>query len=226
MHKHLITELLKGGETYFRFQQKQAQYEAALDCEEDGGVDLSDALCDDEEIENIQFEAIKPDTPPDTPFYPASVEPYPPLPSQTRSVSLTQSKLASTLGDMSVDGDSKTSTVVNSPATTICPAGSFRSDSIHKVLSTQDSTAATGSRQPKVWGSREGMTTSNVLFPGAKSTPVPSEFSIEAHDNRMEQEHGFNIMRTRFWDPKSNDFNADRFYDVTLNKYYCPFVCE
>jgi len=65
-----------------------------------------------------------------------------------------------------------------------------------------------------------------ALFPGAKPTPVTEDFSIAVHDDNMEQEHGANIMRTRFWDPVSSDWTPDRFFDVAISQYYCPFVCE
>jgi len=231
VHKHLITELLKGGEAYARFQQKTSKFEAAVDCEEEGGVNLEDTMFEDEGIEEVQFKAIKPDTPPDTPLSPAALGPYPPLPSQISSASSSHSSdLASTLGGLSLSGESETSTVVNSPISSpvaaTFPAASLHRASVDQTSTTQGSTTASSSRQPKVWGSRVGKTTSDVLFPGAKPTPVPSEFSIEAHDNRMEQEHGLNIMRSRFWDPLSNDFNPERFYDSVMSKYYCPFVCE
>jgi hypothetical protein len=35
-----------------------------------------------------------------------------------------------------------------------------------------------------------------------------------------------NIMRDRFWDPLSSDWNPERFYDSVVNKYFCPFPCE
>jgi hypothetical protein len=217
--------LLQGGATYERFQQKQAKYEAALDCEEEGGVNI----LDDDVFDEVEFEAIKPDTPPDTPLSITNAGPFPPLPSQMQSGSSVQSDLASTLGSMSLSGGLDTSTVVNSPVispvTASLHANSVQSTAAHET-SIAGSTTAASSQQRKVWGSREGKSTSSVLFPGAKPTPVPSEFSIAAHDDAMEQAHGLNIMRTRFWDPMSSDFNPDRFYDAILNKYYCPFVCE
>ena len=230
VHKHLITELLKGGDAYARFQQKVAKFEAAVDIEEEGGVNLEDDIFDDEKIDEVQFKAIKPDSPPDSLLSPATAGPYPPLPTQLRNASATHSDLASTLGRMSLCGESETSTIVNSPVASpiaaTCPADSFQKDSVCQVSTTQGSIAASSNRQPKVWGSRVGKTASDVLFPGAKATPVPKEFSIAAHDDRIEQEHGLNIMRTRFWDPLSSDFNPERFYDSVMSKYYCPFVCE
>jgi hypothetical protein len=228
VHKHLITELLKGGDTYVRFQQKQAKYEATLDHEEDGGVNLEDEIFDDEEIEEVKHKAIEPEEALSTPLCPATVGPYPPLP-KGRCDSVLSSGLASTFDGISLnDGDSGASTVVNSPV--LAPTmtsfnGSPATASIRQVSSTQGSTTSSN-RTPKVWGSRDGKSSSSVLFPEAKATPVPSEFSIAAYDDNVEQEHGLNIMKTRFWDPLSNDFNPDRFYDAIVHKYYCPFICE
>jgi hypothetical protein len=228
VHKHLITELLKGGDTYVRFQQKQAKYEATLDHEEDGGVNLEDEIFDDEEIEEVNFKAIEPDVAPGTPLCPATAGPYPPLP-KGRCNSALSSDLVSTFDGISLsNGNSGASMVVNSPvlAPTMTSFHETRSTaSVGQVPSTQSSTTSS-TRTPKVWGSRDGKSTSSVLFPGAKATPVPSEFSIAVYDDNVEKEHGLNIMRTRFWDPMSSDFNPDRFYDAIIQKYHCPFICE
>jgi hypothetical protein len=193
-------------------------------------MSLGDEIFDDEEIDEVKYKAIKPDTPPETPLSPANFGPYPPLPSKMRGGSSIHSDLASTLGNMSINGDSVTFTVINSPlfspVTATFPEPSFHGGSVHQVSSTHGSTTASSSRQPKFWGSREGKSTTDVLFPGAKPTSASEEFSIAAHDDRMEQDHGLNIMRTRFWDPLSSDFNPDRFWDPIINKYSCPFVCE
>ncbi|KAF2867630.1 hypothetical protein BDV95DRAFT_631007 [Massariosphaeria phaeospora] len=79
-------------------------------------------------------------------------------------------------------------------------------------------------RQAKIWGTRAART----LFPNAKPTPppTPSEYSISQHDQAMETDHGINIMKTRFWDPLSQEWNPDRFYDSVVNMYFCPFICE
>jgi hypothetical protein len=217
VHKMLITKLLEGGDTYERFQQKQANFEASQDCEEEGGISLLD---DDDAFDEVKFEAIKPDTVLETPLSVINAGPYPPLPSH-------KSDLASSLGGMSLHGDSETSIVLNSlllpPVVAASPTGSIHRDAAYE---SRGSTAASSSHQVKVWGSRKGKTASSTLFPDAQLTSAPAEFSIAAHDDAMAQAHGLNIMRTRFWDPLSNDFNPDRFYDAILNKYHCPFVCE
>lgn len=249
IHKHLIAELLKGGEAFVRFQQKTAKYNAALDHEEAGGVDLGDDVFEDEEIGEVEFKALKPDTPPDTPLSPAATGPFPPLPTQIRTTQCEHefdiaSDLASDLGvsDFEADlaslasgisissGASETPTVVNSPLASPVASRHFGSSffpaSSRQVPSTVGSTTASSGRQPKAWGSRVGKTASSILFPNAKPTPAPNDFSIESYDNTREKEHGLNIMKTRFWDPMSGDWNSERFFDSVLSKYYCPFTCE
>jgi hypothetical protein len=45
------------------------------------------------------------------------------------------------------------------------------------------------STQTKVWSSRNGKAASSTLFPNAKATPAPREFSIAAYDNNMDKEY-------------------------------------
>lgn len=219
VHKHLITELLKTGPAYDRFKQKTAQYDAAQDDEEEGGINLSDdPIMADEEIEEVQYKALRPDTPSETPTLPPFTGKYPPLPSQMQSTGSAYSDVAASLSGMSLSGESETSTLIGSPVASSFPESSLRNGS----------TVSSSSRQLKVWGSRNGKSSSSVLFPNAKPTPAPSasEFSIAAHDDKMEKSHGINIMRTRFWDPMSNEWNPERFYDPVITQYFCPFVCE
>jgi hypothetical protein len=226
-----------------RFKQKTSKFEAAVDFEEEGGIVLDeDPLGDDEEMEEVVFKAIKPDTLPDTPLsLTFSGVPYPPLPTQSRTVSGIEYNVASALGGLSLNGftngstngdaESDTDTVVGSPIAS--PTGSTLpamppSVSFHHGSSAPNSSAppASASRGVKVWGSRSGKSMSTTLFPNAKPNPPPSDFSISAHDQSMEQEHGINIMRNRFWDPLSSDWNPEKFYDSVVSKYHCPFVCE
>ncbi|KAH7385909.1 hypothetical protein BKA66DRAFT_511252 [Pyrenochaeta sp. MPI-SDFR-AT-0127] len=209
VHKYLITEFLKGGLAWNRFKQKTSKFEAAQDDEEEGGIGLDDPLGGDEEIKEVRFEALRPenaDTSPPTPY----TGMYPPLPSTIASAS--DLDVASMMGAVSLGAHSEASTIVSA--------------SISGDYTPQDSSVLSKGRQLKVWGSRNGKSVSNVLFPNAKPTPAPSEFSIAAHDHAMEQEHGINIMRTRFWDPMSSDWNPEIFYDSVLSKYHCPFICE
>ena len=231
IHKLLITELLKDGPAYKRLMQKTSKFDATLDYEQEGGVELGDdPLGEDEEIEEVKFEIVQPDTPPETPLSPVFASPFPPLPS-FRAANDTCSEVASTLGAMFLGDVSESSTVVGSPVTATSATGVSRGGSTREGSSTQVSTAKEAStrsadRQPKAWGSRNGKSASNVLFPNAKPTPAPSEFSIAAHDEAMERAHGGNIMRTRFWDPEGDDWNPEHFYDSLINAYYCPFICE
>lgn len=204
VHKHLITELLKGGPTYDRFLQKQTKYEAALDIEEEGGVSLTEEIFGDEEIEDVNFKAIEPADPPDAPVYPAASETFPALLSQKSGTSNPHTDLQPSFAQMSLS--EKPGSSSSTPTNSGQPASS------HQQLT--------------VWGNRNGKSTSTALFPTAKLNPVLSEFSIAAYDERMHQEHEFNIMRSRFWDPMSTDWNPERFYDAVVCKYHCPFVCE
>jgi len=208
VHKHLITELLKGGNVYDRFLKKIAKFDAAQDFEEEGGVGLNDVLNDDEnDAREVKFKAIKPEYSPEKQV--THPGPYPPLPSQEGSTASVSSDLTATMGRMSIgEPASESDTVVGSTN-----GGRGVESSIK--------TSSTG-RQSKPWTGRS----SKQLFPEAKPTPAPSEFSVALHDEQMEQEHGINIMNTRFWDPLSVDFNPERFYDTMTQMYLCPFPCE
>lgn len=214
VHKHLVTALLKDTNALARFQAKQAKFEAAHgDFEEEGGISLDDPLDRDEAIVDVKFAALQPEvsaTPPHT----ISV-PYPPLPSQVRALSYNVDEVASTIGTMSVTDDDGTSIMGAQSSAPPLANGS-------STYAASTSTA----RKEKTWVGRNGKTASSTLFPHAKPTPAPKEFSIAAHDEQMEREHGINIMTTRFWDPLSTEWNPERFYDSIINKYNCPFVCE
>jgi hypothetical protein len=242
VHKHLITELLKDGPAYTRFLQKTSKFEAAIDVDDEGGVKLTDdPFGDSADIEEVKFEAIKPDTA-DEPLTPVFYGQYPPLPTQANIIPDIHEHVAPTMGGMSLDNgdvgvDSDDSTIIGSPvangvlvrSTSLLGYVSHQSQTSSSAQGgseAQDSSAHSSSREIKVWGSRKGKSTGSVLFPNAKAKAPPSDFSISAHDEAMEHEHGPNILRDRFWDPMSDDWNPDRFYDSIINKYYCPFICE
>lgn len=206
VHKHLVTQLLKGGAAYDRFMQKIAKFDATQDIEEEGGIDIDNMLDDEDdedEAREIKYEAIQPESAPEEhiPY----TGPYPPLPSKAKTATAA-ADMTSSLDRMSLNGASESATAVGS-------ADEDMSGTTKALIST---------RQPKPWSGRSG----KELFPNAKPTPPPSEFSISYHDEQMQQEHGINIMDTRFWDPLSNDWNPERFYDGVVQKYYCPFICE
>ncbi|KZM24205.1 Protein S-acyltransferase [Ascochyta rabiei] len=216
VHKHLVTALLKDSSAYDRFKAKQAKYDAATgDFEEEGGVCLDDPLDRDEEIEDVNFAALQPEVS-NAPLPQSAAGPFPPLRTHSQASSYDIFEVASTIGAMSVNGDNDTSAIVG-----------HRSSAPHSAYGSSTYAASTSTgRQLKVWGGRNGKSASSTLFPNAKSTPATKEFSIAAHDEQMERDHGINIMRTRFWDPLSSDWNPERFYDSVINKYNCPFVCE
>lgn len=214
VHKHLVTALLRDNDAYRHFQAKQAKFEAAHgDFEEEGGVCLDHPLDREEEVE-VAFAAIQPDvhaTPAHT-----TGEHYPALPSQVRASRYYVDEVASTFGGLSVIDDDSSSTVEGA-GSSAAPSG-YGSSTFAPSASTP--------RKEKVWVDRNGKSASSTLFPNAKSTSAPKEFSIAAHDEHMEREHGISIMKTRFWDPLSTDWNPERFYDSVMDKYNCPFVCE
>ncbi|KAF3039260.1 hypothetical protein E8E11_005904 [Didymella keratinophila] len=211
VHKHLVTALLRDNDAYKHFQAKQAKFEAANgDYEEEGGICLDNPL-DREEVE-ASFPALQPDEVYETPVH----DPYPALPSQTRSSGYNVDEVASTIGALSVIDDDGISTVTSARSSAAPPV----------YGSSTYAASSTIARKEKVWLNRNGKLASSALFPHAKPTPAPKEFSIAAHDEHMEREHGINIMKTRFWDPLSPDWNPERFYDSITSRYNCPFVCE
>ncbi|KAF2710212.1 hypothetical protein K504DRAFT_430576 [Pleomassaria siparia CBS 279.74] len=206
IHKFIVSELLKGGSALNRFQQKTSRFNAAIDEDDDGGVGINNLIDKDEDEETahgINYKAIVPEIPPESLKFHPPPEPYPSLPVRSRktSVASATSRLSSTLGNMSLGGDSEYETAPSTPGT---PKSS--------------------SCQTKVRGN--GKLASKELFKDAKPTPPPSEFSIEAHDGQMANKHGINIISTRFWDPISEDWNPECFLDTVTGKYSCPFTCE
>lgn len=186
-----------------------SKYEAAIDVEEVGGVLLSDDPIDDSaDIEDVKFEAIKPDPSLEEPHTPVFSGHYPPLPTQSGFMSGVDMGVASMIGGMSLNGD--------------VDVDSF----VHDGSEVQGSSVSSSNHETKVWGPRKGKSTGSILFPNAKPKAPPSDFSVSAHDEAMEHAHGPNLFRDRFWDPMSSDWNPERFYDSIINKYYCPFVCE
>lgn len=241
VHKYLISELLKCGPALDRFRQKTSKFEAAIDYEEEGGVSLSeDPLGEDQEVDAVEFKAITPDTHSETPRTLVFSGQFPPLPSQSTMRNI-DSEVASTMNGMSLSGrddtGSDTSTVVASPVATRVSTHSMRSpssrhgSSVHshstqKDSAMQESNTSSAPRELKAWGGRKGKSTGAMLFPNARPKAPPSDFSVAAHDDAMEQEHGINILRSRFWDPMSDDWNPEKFFDAIITKYYCPFICE
>jgi hypothetical protein len=203
VHKYLISELLKGGHALNRFHQKIARYDAAIDEDEDeGGVNVDDLLEQDEDaVRDVSFKAIEPVIPQESRDILQYPGPYPPLSGSARKSSVT-SRLSSAMGGMSLGGESEYVTATSTP-------GRNTSSATHEL---------------KAWGS--GRSAASHLFPDAKPTPPPSNFSIKYHDDQMDNKLGINIMNTRFWDPISEDWNPERFLDTVTCKYACPFTCE
>jgi hypothetical protein len=76
------------------------------------------------------------------------------------------------------------------------------------------------------WGRPGASTsTSEVLFPGVKPTPVSYEWAqeLQKRDQAYELEHGVNLFRSRFWDPTSRDYKPERFFNPITEMYMCSF---
>jgi hypothetical protein len=205
VHKYLISELLKGGHALNRFQQKIARYEAAIDQDEDEGgviVDHNVLEQDEDAVRDVSYKAIDPIIPQDSMNVPKHPGPYPPLIFTSARKGSIISQLSSNMGEMSLGGESEYATA---PST----LGGNSSSTTHRL---------------KIWG--PGRSAASRLFPDAKPTPPPSEFSIKYHDDEMDSKFGINIMSTRFWDPISEDWNPERFLDTVTCRYACPFTCE
>lgn len=203
VHKYLVAELLKGGANFQRLMAKIARFDAAVDEEDQGGISLLDAM--DDQASNIDYDAIKPEVSQTSMKSPRAVDPYPPLPSKAggKTGDDTDSKLASQFKGVSLRGGPESVA----------------------ASSTIDGRSASTVRASQAWNSGRSAST---LFPKTKATPASSEsrWSVEQHDRQMEKTEGINILKTRFWDPASRDWNPERFYDTVLQKYYCPFICE
>jgi hypothetical protein len=205
VHKYLISELLKGGHALNRFQQKIARYEAAIDQDEDeGGVIVDNNILEQNEdaVRDVSYKVIEPVIPQESINIPKHPGPYPPLTFISPRKGSITSQLSSNMGEMSLGGESKYATAPSTP-------GRYNSSTTHQL---------------KIWG--PGRSAASRLFPDAKPTPPPSEFSIKYHDEEMDSRFGINIMSTRFWDPISEDWNPERFLDTVTCRYACPFTCE
>jgi hypothetical protein len=200
VHKFLVADLLKGGPNLDRFMQKISEFDAAIDEDDEGGVSLLDG--GNNEALDFDYKAIEPEVT-ETPIQnPAAYGPYPPLPS-SRNPNSAYGELSSRLGGVSLDDDN---------------------DSVAMASTIGGDSAISSTNQTITAWNKGG--SARTLFPHAKPTPAPSEWSVQHHDQQMEATQGINIMKTRFWDPVSKHWNPERFYDTILQRYHCPFVCE
>jgi hypothetical protein len=212
VHKYLIAELLKGGPNYDRFMQKISKFDAAIDADEDGGINLIDQG-DEDDARNVDFPPIQPDMSETVSISSWNMGPYPPLPSQARSHAGSsinaEFDLADRLRGVSVSAESDSAAT----SSTIVGTSPYFGGASRPAEKTE-----------KPWGSSRSAASS--LFPNSKPTPVPSEWSVECYEKKMEEVQGINILTTRFWDPMSKDWKPERFYNPVTMKYQCPFVCE
>lgn len=189
LHKHIIFELLRGGETLDRFLDKVSRFNAFSDDDDDddndGGVRLDGdaremlAFDDGDQARQISYKAMKPE-----------------LIGEDEDET---ARCSIALETLSLSGASES---------TVNPRGgkSYQTS----VTDTTD----------KIWMGRS----SNKLFPNAQPTPPPADFAVQ--ERQLERTHGVNIMKTRFWDPTSKDWRAERFYNPLSKNFSCPFPCE
>lgn len=236
VHKHLVSELLKGGFNKDRFDAKIATFQAAVDNDTTGGVTLMDQQLEDDDVKGLNYAAIEPEVI-DTPSHAThAVGAFPPLPSQKKdedAKSVISSKggeetesVISRLTELSLDDHFKALATGQLPFSP--KSKTTKQDS--SVPSTPGSSTSGQLPPSSQTGSHSAVAawtknTAKALFPNAPPTPSPSEWSVQKQDKVMEQKEGLNIMQVRFWDPASKDFVAERFYSTVLGVYQCPFIC-
>ncbi|KAF2746225.1 hypothetical protein M011DRAFT_478223 [Sporormia fimetaria CBS 119925] len=203
VHKYLIAELLHGENHLQRFFEKVQQYDATVDQEACGGVSLLDdtdiPLESQVDESDPQWKVLQPEnvqTPLKTEHMHSSH--YPPLPSPSKQP---PSNIDATDADLATE---------------------LRGMSLHQRGESVVSSTLVSEGESKTW---IGSQTARTLFPDAVAI-APSEWSVEEHDRLKEATEGINIMNTRFWDPLSDAWNPERFYNPVADCYICPFVCE
>jgi len=74
----------------------------------------------------------------------------------------------------------------------------------------------------------ENANTSKALFPEAHAkAALEKGWTVPLREeDQIDERHGLNIFKTRFWDPTSVDYDPERFYEPGIGEYYCPFICE
>lgn len=114
VHKHLVADLLAHGDAHQRFLQKTSQYDAALDHEDGGGVNINNFLeREDEEANAVNHPAIQPE------YLHKDVPQIGDWPDLARSRSVSKSTtLASDMDRMSL-GSLESSTLVGSNSHTM-----------------------------------------------------------------------------------------------------------
>ncbi|KAF2758866.1 hypothetical protein EJ05DRAFT_537263 [Pseudovirgaria hyperparasitica] len=78
-----------------------------------------------------------------------------------------------------------------------------------------------GSQKP--WGSQTGA--SKTLFPESRPTPVDHDWleGKRQADIGYARQNGSNLFKDRYWDPSSERFKAEAFFNAVMEFYECPF---
>ncbi|KAF2199745.1 hypothetical protein GQ43DRAFT_456939 [Delitschia confertaspora ATCC 74209] len=201
VHKFLVHRLLQNvnGERD-RFYHKISKHDKAYEEEqeqEEGGISLElGPMDDDEACHNIEYEAIQPEV------LESAINPPKVLEKQWPDLPSRKKDEADAAGKLAsaLNGVS-----LHGKATSVTISQNFKAKHGGPANAWKE-----GENAGKV---------SKVLFPNAKPTP---------RDDFVERESSseVNIFKTRFWDPTSAAFKADRFYEPASGQYYCPHVCE
>ena len=63
---------------------------------------------------------------------------------------------------------------------------------------------------------------SNSLFPKAKATPLTQDWESTLERDHARASQPRNMFRVRFWDPLSDDYDPEQFFDAATARYNCP----
>lgn len=188
LHKHILFDLLGGGETLDRFLEKVSKFNTLSDDDSDdndGGVRLDGddgeilAFNDGNQARQIPYKAMEPEL----------------------------------MGEQEDDNTTRCSTAFESLSLSGASESTLKPRGGNSSKTSVDGTE-------RAWTGRS----SSKLFPDARPTPLLADFTIQ--ERQLERTHGVNIMKTRFWDPTSKDWSAERFYNPLSKSFSCPFPCE
>ncbi|KAK5736219.1 hypothetical protein LTR17_007559 [Elasticomyces elasticus] len=67
--------------------------------------------------------------------------------------------------------------------------------------------------------------TSKVLFKSAKPAPSPGDYAaiIKRKEEEILEYNCMKLLKTRFYDPTDKEYDVDRFFNVLVERYCCPF---
>ena len=67
-----------------------------------------------------------------------------------------------------------------------------------------------------------GANASTSLFPKAKATPLTQDWEATLERDHARAAQPRNMFRIRFWDPLSDDYDPEQFFDAAEQRYNCP----